>query len=349
MSFDPSSIIVNPKVVDLMQNARLNGKLKSLVPEHDNNCITEIHVSPSPIVINQKTDDQKIVERYDVFVKDLADEGFSLIIGNCRNIFKKILPLNMFLLSSNFPKIASIVQKLSPAFIEINNTIQSSESFFESSSYTLEMIVLLKLHPSFSQQYLPVRTSSDGNCLRHMLSIGLVGNQDLTVCLRLLTVEILATKKDIVQTLMRFDLQHRHQPCAQSDIEMLNYQVLEIARKWKAWGGEYHLLALGIALQRDIYIYSTFRIDGKTNMQSLKNVFDSASAETRGHLLYRSPQCFQSNRYSMCKPICGFFFFHLIIQRYYRRKETMFSLHLQLSYFSLSSHNISTATNQSIP
>jgi hypothetical protein len=33
MSFDPSSIIVNLKVVDLMQNARLNGKLKSLVPE----------------------------------------------------------------------------------------------------------------------------------------------------------------------------------------------------------------------------------------------------------------------------------------------------------------------------
>jgi len=96
MSFDPSSIIVNPKVVELMQYARLNGKLKSLVPEHDNNCNTEIHVSPSPIVKNQKTDDQNIMEGNDVFVKDLADEGFSLIIGNCRNIFKKFLPLNMF-------------------------------------------------------------------------------------------------------------------------------------------------------------------------------------------------------------------------------------------------------------
>ena len=133
-------------------------------------------------------------------------------------------------------------------------------------------------------------------------------NQDLTVCLRLLTVEILVIKKDFVQTLMRFDLQHRHQPCAQSYIEVLYFQVLEIARKWKAWGGEYHLLALSIALQRDIYIYSTFRIDGITNMQSLKNLFDSALAETRGHLLYRSPQCFQSIRYSVCKPICGFFF-----------------------------------------
>jgi hypothetical protein len=151
MSFDPSSIIVNPKVIELMQYARLNGKLKSLVPEHDNNCNTEIHVSPSPIVKNQKTDDIKIMEGNDVFVKDLADEGFSLIIGNCRNIFKKFLPLNMFLLSSNFPKIASVVQKLSPAFTEINNTIQSSESFFESSNHTLVIIVLSKLHPSFSQ------------------------------------------------------------------------------------------------------------------------------------------------------------------------------------------------------
>lgn len=259
-----------------------------------------------------------------------------MIIGNCRNIFKKFLPLNMFLLSSNFPKIASVVQILSPAFTEIYNTIQSSESFFESSNHTLDMIVLSKLHPSFSQQYLPVRTSSDGNCLWHMVYIGLVGNQDLTVCLRLLTVEILVTKKDFFQTFMRFDLQHRHQPCAQSDIEVLYFQVLEIARKWKAWGGEYHLFAFSIALQRDIY--STFRIDGITNMQSLKNLFDSAS-ETRGHLLYRSPQCFQSNRYSVCKPICGFFFY-LIIQHYYIKKETMFSLHLQLSYFSLSSHNI---------
>ena len=169
------------------------------------------------------------------------------------------------------------------------------------------MIVLSKLHPSLSQLYLPVRTSSDGNCLWHMVSIGLVGNQDLTVC-----VEILVTKKDFVQTLMRFDLQHRHQPCAQSDIEVLYFQVLEIARKWKAWGGgEYHLLALSIALQRGIYIYSTFRIDGITNMQSLKKLFDSALAETRGHLLYRSPQCAQSNRYSVCKPICGFFFISL--------------------------------------
>jgi hypothetical protein len=66
---------------------------------------------------------------------------------------------------------------------------------------------------------------------------------------------------------------------------------------------EYHLLALSIALQSNIYIYSTFRIDGITNMQSLKNAFDSALAETRGHLLYRSPQCFQFNRYSVCKLI----------------------------------------------
>ena len=165
MSFDPSSIIVNPKVVELIQYARLNGKLKSLVPVHDNNCNTEMHVSPSPIVENQKTDDQNIVEGNDVFVKDLADEGFSLIIGNCRNIFKKFLPLNMFLLSSNFPKIASVIQKLSPAFTEINNTIQNSEFFFQSSNHTLDMIVLSKLHPSFSQQYLPVHTSADGNCL----------------------------------------------------------------------------------------------------------------------------------------------------------------------------------------
>jgi hypothetical protein len=93
------------------------------------------------------------VQGNDVFVKDLADEGFSLIIGNCRNIFKKFLPLNMFLFSSNFPKIASVVQKLSPAFTEINNTIQSSESFFESSNHTLDMLVLSKLHLSFSQQY----------------------------------------------------------------------------------------------------------------------------------------------------------------------------------------------------
>jgi hypothetical protein len=79
-----------------------------------------------------------------------------------------------------------------------------------------------------------------------MVSICLVGNQDLPVCLRLLTVEILVIKKDFVQTLMRFDLQHRQQSCAQSDIEVLYLQVLDIARKSKAWGGEYHLLALSI-------------------------------------------------------------------------------------------------------
>jgi hypothetical protein len=64
---------------------------------------------------------------------------------------------------------------------------------------------------------------------------------------------------------------------------VLYFQVLEIVRTWKAWGGEYHLLALSIALQRDIYIYCTFRIDGITNIQSLKKIFNSASAETRGH------------------------------------------------------------------
>ena len=43
MSFDPSSIIINSKVVELIQYARLNGKLKSLVPEHDNNSNTDMY------------------------------------------------------------------------------------------------------------------------------------------------------------------------------------------------------------------------------------------------------------------------------------------------------------------
>ena len=44
------------------------------------------------------------------------------------------------------------------------------------------------LHPSFACQYAPTKTSADGNCLWHMISICLTGSQESTIYLRCVTV-----------------------------------------------------------------------------------------------------------------------------------------------------------------
>ena len=78
-------------------------------------------------------------------------------------------------------------------------TFLNSKKFIgKVSPVLLDKLVLPHLYPSFSKQYEPFITTSDGNCLWNMISIGICGNESLMKSLRFLTViGILLFKKDL--------------------------------------------------------------------------------------------------------------------------------------------------------
>jgi hypothetical protein len=69
-------------------------------------------------------------------------------------------------------------------------------------SQEIDAIVLCHLHPTFTSFYQPRITKGDGNCLWHMISLSLFGNESFTNNLRWLTViSLLLFKNDFTRLL----------------------------------------------------------------------------------------------------------------------------------------------------
>ena len=104
------------------------------------------------------------------------------------------------------------------------------------------------LHPFISSGHVPTTTSADGNCLWHMISIGICGHEQLTPHLRLITLLTLLDNEAYFQDLI----------CCDQNPQRTFYRVLRAAATWGAWGDEYHLHALAIALNACICVYNNF-------------------------------------------------------------------------------------------
>ena len=104
------------------------------------------------------------------------------------------------------------------------------------------------LHPVVSYWYSLSETPPDGNYLWHTISLDLCGSTKLMSILRLVTVFTLVENEDYFRDLIE---QNEH---SNLDFD----QQVAVALHFGAWGGEVHLHALSIALQRPIYIYTTF-------------------------------------------------------------------------------------------
>jgi hypothetical protein len=139
------------------------------------------------------------------------------------------------------------------------------------------------LFPCFSKRFLPCHTTSDGNCLWHMISICLCGDQSLTDILRCFTLFALVKYKDsIVDRISKKEIDRKR--------EIYYSELLNDSIKDKAWGCGYHLLCLSTVLNMNIFIYGeslkngTFLLDGyNTTAGRLEESFKSSRYQDTTH------------------------------------------------------------------
>ena len=156
---------------------------------------------------------------------------------------------------------------------------------YDPSKHHIAQNVDYHLHPSVSVGYAAVSTSPDGNCLWHMVSIALCGSESLTASLRVITLFSLVVNEAYFQDLILQDANPRR----------TFEDVVRVAATWGAWGDEYHLHALAIALTACICIFTTFRqADGyipylQYNGGMLSSLFRQGANHTRQHIRYQKP------------------------------------------------------------
>lgn len=156
------------------------------------------------------------------------------------------------------------------------------------------------LHPAIRRNYVPIKTSPDGNCLWNMASICLTGDENAMDQLRKQSTQIMHSNMDHFNLLLdKFNCDPR------VDIESL----LDDACMEGNWGGEFHIYALSMLLRRPIYIYCS-QLDRHGKFSDMHDTDDEISLKLskrntkwRGHLKYEAVNVIGAGR----KPICGVF------------------------------------------
>ncbi len=165
------------------------------------------------------------------------------------------------------------------------------------------------LHPAMLSYYQPVVTSPDGNCLWHSISLTLLGSEQLSHDLRILTADVMLKNKDLFKRLIAKD--NIKWPGSPDNVFL---EHLEQATTNREYGHEFHILALAIVTQRDIYAYSRFSLeDGSwtvpqtSSHRQLVQLFKSRDNNLGQHLLYRVPPQLKTDLYNTDNPCCIFF------------------------------------------
>lgn len=160
----------------------------------------------------------------------------------------------------NFLKFARSAEK---TYFDHNKTLHRDDNVFS------------KLPTCFTDNYLPVKTRADGNCLWNIVSICLFNNEAMSDVLRFISTYIIIKDKTLYKELIRttimasndylyFQNINDHNPSQNFEDyinnitnEKLN-QIILSARNLADWGNVYHLLSLAIAFEINIFVYGSF-------------------------------------------------------------------------------------------
>ena len=198
--------------------------------------------------------------------------------------------------------VTGVFEMYRPTFAKYSFLLQSLPAYVLETEEGLDVHVQGELHPAILENYCPIKTTGDGNCMWNAISLCIFNSEVHRLTLRLLTVECLWTRRDFFLYLIGMDT------IVEEDTLLQRlYSQVRIARNDRQWGNEFHLLALSIVLQRDIFVYSSFRIDGLICLPSattdgLKDAF-GAHEHLGGHLFYTTPLQFRTSRY-LEEPLC---------------------------------------------
>ena len=188
--------------------------------------------------------------------------------------------------------------------------VRSLSLFYLRDDHTIDNHIKQFLQPAILPYYQPVETTRDGNCLWHSISINLLGNEQMSHDLRILTAEIMLKNKDFFKRCIAKDKLGKQQ--GEPDNVFLDY--LEEATRNGAYGHEFHILALAIVTQRDIYAYShfsrkddTWPVPYNASHNQVVHMFKSRDNRVGQHILYRVPPQLKTDLYNTENPCCIFY------------------------------------------
>ncbi len=167
------------------------------------------------------------------------------------------------------------------------------------------------LHPAMDNQFKAVYTARDHNCLWNSICLCLGLPEDKQMDFRQLTVSQIFENEEHFKNLIMLNGNNE-------TIQGLINACLQ-PNQYDGWGNDYHLLALAIGLNRNIYVYNSFRNNtgrflqnARTNISNLAKMFANKVGGSLQHRNYqptkgiesRSPLClfFHENHYTALVP-----------------------------------------------
>ena len=173
--------------------------------------------------------------------------------------------------------------------------------------YAIDNYVSSKLPKGFHRNYKSIETPRDGNCMWHMISLCFFGNLNFSLILRIITVyTLINNKNDFIKLILKEESFTNKDDISKEELDKIGISkyksLLEFALTKRAWGNEYHLLALSTALNTNIYIYSVFPEKWLNN--SIEKIHENFSKERYigAHLIYKPLNNAYTNNF-----ICGQF------------------------------------------
>ena len=183
----------------------------------------------------------------------------------------------------------------------INEVNKQENDIFNVETHVVDMSVQEELLPSFTSQYVPVRTTGDGNCMYNTISIALHGTEEYTAHLRAITVYSLLENKDHMFEVMKPSTQlllrnvDRNEENIRAITEREWSKLLQEAAQDQCWGNHFHLHALCLMLKRPIYMYGYMRhrsvgelgrVDVNSSSVEIERLFQQKDRRMNNHIKY---------------------------------------------------------------
>ena len=316
LSFNPKCLLFSKVVSDIMDHARKTGKLKCVPKVKGKENAVHNKMSNQSFeeagIPKRKADGTELFEGHPVKRTKVSETEYHTstsngpIEGICRQTFRLRTEVNFNFFNPTVQEheIQNCFNTYKPVFQRFLHFVRSVQPAIATESVSIDLHVGSTLHPAMMSEYVPVITTGDGNCLWNSVSISMFGNERMKLTLRFLTVYIMWEYKEYFLEVIRNDTIRDGNPNDSF------HKQLRIARNDREWGNEFHLLALSIVLQRNIFSYSSFSsengrwfVSKKSTPQNLANAFRTRRRGTGGQLIFCPPPLLQLHSYNQT-PIC---------------------------------------------
>jgi hypothetical protein len=148
----------------------------------------------------------------------------------------------------------TLKEEIPASVLNLINCLQDLKHIGKIEKTKVDGITAKNLYSNFMKYYQPHLTSSDGNCVWNSVKI-----------LRKLTFLTLLAMKDDFLNLIKLDFEHSG--IENGDVNLKFDDLLHRSKTNGSWGNEFHILALASFLNKNIYIYSAFKINGKFKLR----------------------------------------------------------------------------------